>query len=123
MNKQSPIYKALEARSEGRQLPSDLTSHLMCEIRVAECHRKRRELWWGIAGYSFAALIAIATVVYFCGDIFIRLGKDMSASFSAINASVSITIVILVSASAVLLTLDYILRRKFALKQASQSTL
>lgn len=134
MNRQSPIYKALEERGEGRKLPLDFSFAVMSRIQVEESRRKRREMWWAIVGYAVAAILAVFTVVYFCGDIFkdaiqsfmisfatgktsaSHVGDNMVKSFESSWSSEGGMLAVLVPITALLLTLDYFFRKKFAMR-------
>lgn len=133
MNRQSPIYKALEERGEGRKLPLDFSFAVMSRIQVEESHRKRSEMWWAIVGYAVAAILAVFTVVYFCGDIFkdaihsfmisFATGKtsashvsdNMVKSFESSWSSAGSMLAVLVPATALLLALDYFFRKRIAM--------
>lgn len=134
MNRQSPIYKALEERGEGRKLPLDFSFAVMSRIRVEESRRKRSEMWWAIVGYAVAAILAVFTVVYFCGDIFkdaihsfmisFATGKtsashvsdNMVKSFESSWSSAGSMLAVLVPATALLLALDYFFRKRIAMR-------
>lgn len=134
MNRQSPIYKALEERGGGRKLPLDFSFAVMSRIQVEESRRKRRDMWWAIVGYVAAALLTIFTVVYFCGDIFeetihnfmislatgktsaSHVGDNMVKSLESSWSSEGGMLAVLVPITALLLTLDYFFRKKFAMR-------
>lgn len=124
MNNQSPLYKALEARGAGRRLSPDFSSRLMCEIRVAEHRRRRRDMWWSIVGYAVAAVVAVVTLVYYCSGIFTRMVHNTAVAISARpetggfsggaapDNSVLMIALLLVCTTSILLVLDYFLRKK-----------
>ena len=138
MNKQSPLYKALEERGRSRRLPPDFSFEIMNEIRALEKRRKRRDMWWGIAGYAVAAFVAIFTLVYFFGDMFnetlhtsaatfaaskvstVQTTNEMIKSFEASWSSSADMLTSLLPVSAILLVLDHYLRKKIAVRYKRQ---
>ena len=138
MNKQSPLYKAIEERGRSQRLPLDFSFEVMSEIRAVERRRKRRDMWWGIAGYAVAAIVAVFTLVYYCGDIFNETLQTTAATLAASKATVDVMpaevvksignswtssagmLAILIPIAAILLVFDHFLRKKIAIRFKQQ---
>lgn len=134
MNRQSPIYKTLDDRGKDQKLPSDFSSKVMNMILAEEKRRKRTSLWWAITGYIVAAMVAVFTVVYFCGDIFKEafrnymvslnsqkieldyVARNLTKNFDAYWLQDAGMIAILVTAATILLVLDHFFRKRFAMR-------
>ncbi|MCM1137762.1 MAG: hypothetical protein NC221_03505 [Duncaniella sp.] len=137
MNDKSPLYRALESRGEGRKLPLDFSSQMMTEIRAIDKRRRRAEIIWSVIGYLIAVVAAGGALFYYCrgilGDVakgLIASGADFAEGTSsdisvfdnilqvgvAMDGSYMTIATILSAAAALLLALDYLMRRKFAVK-------
>lgn len=137
MNRKSPIYRAIESRGEGKGLPLDFSSRMMSEIRAAERRRQRTSLIWSVVGYLIAVAITAVATIHYCGstlgevikglvltgsDIVNDTSNDLSLINSAMQTDMAIssstfTMAIILSVCAsILLTIDYLLRKKFTAK-------
>ena len=134
MNRQSPIYKALESRGGSRQLPLDFSFEVMSRILVEERRRKRRDMWWAIVGYAVAAIVAVFTLVYYCGDIFNETLQTTAATLAVSKATVDVMpaevvksignswtssagmLAILTPIAAILLVFDHFLTKKIPIR-------
>lgn len=138
MNRQSPIYKALEERGRSQRLPLDFSFEVMSRILVKERRRKRRDMWWAIVGYAVAAIVTVFTLVYYCGDIFNETLQTTAATLAASKATVDVMpaevvksignswtssaemLAILIPIAAILLAFDHFLRKKIAIRFKQQ---
>lgn len=138
MNRQSPIYKALEERGRSQRLPLDFSFEVMSRILVEERRRKRRDMWWAIVGYAVAAIVTVFTLVYYCGDIFNETLQTTAATLAASKATVDVMpaevvksignswtssagmLAILIPIAAILLAFDHFLRKKIAIRFKQQ---
>lgn len=138
MNRQSPIYKALEERGRSQRLPPDFSFEVMSRILVEERRMKRRDMWWAIVGYAVAAIVTVFTLVYYCGDIFNETLQTTAATLAASKATVDVMpaevvkcignswtssaemLAILIPIAAILLVFDHFLRKKIAIRFKQQ---
>lgn len=137
MNEKSPLYRALESRGEGRTLSLDFSSRMMTEIHAVEKRRQRAGIFWSVVGYLIAVAVAGGALFYYCGGILREIVNGFSSSGADFvnNATRDITVIdtalhdgsaydtstltmaiVLSAIAAVLLTVDYLLRRKLAVK-------
>lgn len=131
MYNKSPLYNAINARGRSQRLSPDFSSRVMCGIVAMERRRNRRNLVWSILGYFAAVAVTTGTLVCYCGDILTGMLHDyllgidgsihmVTAAPTQVQAAQSSSygfIFVVVIAAAILLWLDYLLRRRFALRR------
>lgn len=137
MNEKSPLYRALESRGEGRTLSLDFSSRMMTEIHAVEKRRQHAGIFWSVVGYLIAVAVAGGALFYYCGGILREIVSGFASSGADFvnNATRDITMIdtalhdgsaydnstltmaiVLSAIAAVLLTVDYLLRKKLAVK-------
>lgn len=112
MNEMTPIYKALERRGAGKSLSPDFMARTMMEVARVQRRRKRAGLLWSVAACVLTFALAVTGIVYYCGGAFAEMFSEVAASARPDENSVGVIIMMLPSA-AVLLLLDFFLRRHF----------
>ena len=110
MNRQSPLYDALQSRGAGKSLSPDFIDGAMSRINAVDRRRRRMRLLWAAVGLCAGSAAVIAFLVLCCGGIIAGLIRDTAESMSDAAGAWQI-VAMMLPALVLLLAADAFIRR------------